>query len=226
MLGRAAVAALLALAGLGALPWASPYEEGQIVRLQGSVADRAGRALADVEVALEAGRGRTDWRSFRRETELRRVTTLTDERGQFALDWPWDSSYRSFELVATVRVSAAGREVASELARLDVRDRLRGEPAVTATLTVERPGYVDRLRDFVGSIASDDERRVFAELGVPESVDRVESPAGVESAWWYFEAGRVARFRDGALIETQEFDPIRPIDQEPRSPREPPEATP
>jgi hypothetical protein len=117
-----------------------------------------------------------------------------------------------------VRVEAAGREVASELARLDVGDRLRGESPVTAALTVERSGYVDRLRTFVGSISSDDERRVFAELGVPESVDRVESPSSVEAAWWYFEAGRVARFRDGALVETQTFDPIRPLDAETPAP--------
>ena len=52
-------------------------------------------------------------------------------------------------------------------------------------------------------------------LGLPESVDRVESPSAVEAAWWYYAAGRVARFRDGRLIELQSFDPIRPLGEAP-----------
>ena len=42
-------------------------------------------------------------------------------------------------------------------------------------------------------------------------MDRVESAGGVEASWWYFDAGQVVRFRDGALVETQEFEPVRPL---------------
>jgi hypothetical protein len=66
---------------------------------------------------------------------------------------------------------------------------------------------VRTLRAFVDSIDSDDERRVYREQGKP---DRVEARTGAadEAAWWYFESGRVYRFRDGALVATESFDPV------------------
>ena len=67
-------------------------------------------------------------------------------------------------------------------------------PAGMATVRV---AAADRLRSFVASVVSPDETRTFAEHGLPESVDRLESPGGVEAAWWYFASGHVVRFRDG-----------------------------
>lgn len=74
--------------------------------------------------------------------------------------------------------------------------------------------FVERARSFLAGVESEDERRVWTDLGLPESVDRVESPGSVEAAWWYYAAGRVARFRDGRLIEVQTFDPIRPLGED------------
>jgi hypothetical protein len=49
-------------------------------------------------------------------------------------------------------------------------------------------------------------------MGVPEDVKRV-SYAGrqqeTEVSWWYFEAGKVYRFRDGRLDQVERFDPVQ-----------------
>ena len=75
--GRALALALGAgLVSLAALPWTSPHDEGEPVRFQGSVTDATGRPLADVEVALEAGRNAFACAPHASaERELARVTT-------------------------------------------------------------------------------------------------------------------------------------------------------
>ncbi len=212
-LALACVAALSAAAAGAKLPWRFPYSAGDPVRIQGTVADPAGRPIAGLEVTLEAAKPRFDWRRLSSTAgDLQTRKTTTDERGQFALDWTWDPAFRRFDLVATIRVEAAGRVLAHELARLDVADRLeQGSPAAVA-LVVESSGYVERLRAFVAELESADERRVWSEMGLPDSVDRVESAgAAIEAAWWYFGIGRVARFREGRLVQVEEFPPVRPI---------------
>jgi hypothetical protein len=195
-----------------AFPWRFPFHDGDTVRFQGTVADPEGHPITGLEVVLEASNPHLDWRKLSRvEGAVTRRTVVSDAQGGFAIDWTWGSGYRRFELVALVRAGTAAREVVQELARLDVTDRVEHGSPVTAALTVERAGFVERLRDFVGSLHSDDERRVWADLGLPESVDRRESPAGTEASWWYFAAGRVARFEDGRLLEIQQFAPVRPI---------------
>ena len=184
------------------------------MRFQGSVSEPSGRPVSDVEVALEVRRSASTWKGLARETDVTRVTARTDERGQFALDWTWDPVYHGFELVATLRLSAGGREVARELGRLDVGDRVDQGSPVSAALVVEDPAAADRLRSFVASVVSPDETRTFAEHGLPESVDRLESPGGVEAAWWYFASGHVVRFRDGAMTGTERFPAVRPIGEE------------
>jgi hypothetical protein len=41
-------------------------------------------------------------------------------------------------------------------------------------------------------------------------------PDRSETAWWYFEAGRVYRFVDGRLTATEEFAPVREFDGQQR----------
>ncbi len=195
-----------------AFPWRFPFHDGDSVRFQGTVADPKGHPISGLEVVLEASNPHLDWRKLSRvEGAVTRRTVVSDARGGFSIDWTWSTGYRRFELVAVVRAGTEAREVVQELARLDVSDRIEHGSPVTAALTVERAGFVERLRDFVGSLDSDDERRVWADLGLPESVDRRESPGGTEASWWYFAAGRVARFEDGRLLEIQQFSPVRPI---------------
>ena len=193
------------------LPWGFPYEAGDPVRFEGSVADSGGRALAGLEIALEASTPRVDWRRLTSAPRVERRVATSDERGAFAIDWSWDAAFRRFELVATLSDELAGRTLRHELARLDVTDRVKAGSPVAASLVIADGRFVERAREFLAGIRSDDERRIWTELGLPESIDRVESPGSVEAAWWYFAAGRVARFRDGRLLEVQSFDPIRPL---------------
>jgi hypothetical protein len=210
-----ALAAVLALAAAAPAaashPWGFPYEAGDGVRFEGAVADVSGRALAGVEVALEASTPRFDWRRLTSAPRVERQTATSDERGAFALEWSWDPAFRRFELVATLAEELAGRTLRHELVRVDVTDRVKTGSPVAASLAIADGRFVERARAFLAAVATDDERRIWTELGLPESVDRLESPSGVEAAWWYYAAGRVARFRDGRLIELQSFDPIRPL---------------
>lgn len=192
-------------------PWGFPYEAGDGVRFEGAVADAGGRALGGIEIALEASTPRLDWRRLISAPRVERRVATSDERGAFAIDWTWDAAFRRFELVATLSEELAGRALRHELARLDVTDRVKSGSPVSASLVVADGRFVERARAFLAGIASDDERRIWSELGLPESIDRVESPNAVEAAWWYYAAGRVARFRDGRLVELQSFDPIRPL---------------
>jgi hypothetical protein len=206
------VATLAAAPANAAFPWRFPYHQGDTVRFQGTVADPQGRPIAGLEIVLEASNPHFDWRRLSRvEGAVTKRTVASSERGEFSIDWTWTATDRKFELVALVRAGTEGREVVQELARLDVTDRVEHGSPVTAALTVQRAGFVERLRDFVGSLRSDDERRVWTDLGLPESVDRRQSPAGTEASWWYFAAGRVAWFRDGRLLQIQQFAPVRPI---------------
>lgn len=192
-------------------PWGFPYEAGDGVRFEGAVADAGGHALGGIEIALEASTPRLDWRRLTSAPRVERRVATSDERGAFAIDWTWDAAFRRFELVATLSEELAGRTLRHELARLDVTDRVKSGSPVSASLVVADGRFVERARAFLAGIASEDERRIWTELGLPESIDRVESPNVVEAAWWYYAAGRVARFRDGRLVELQSFDPIRPL---------------
>ncbi len=88
---------------------------------------------------------------------------------------------------------------------------LAGSPVVSA-IVIRNRGFVDRLRDFIASVRTADQRRVYEEMGVPDDVKRVEY-AGLrqeaEVSWWYFAAGKVYRFRAGQLDQVERFDPVQ-----------------
>jgi hypothetical protein len=215
----AAAAALLALApgfaGAAAWPWRSAHAEGDVVRIAGTVADPAGRPVEGLTVELEASSPRLDWRRLARDAgTIERRSARSSERGEFALDWTWNPGYRRFDLVVRLREEVAGRALDLELARLDVTDRMARSATVAASLVVERAEFVRRARDFLAALASDDELRTWRDLGLPERLERLESPLGGEASWWYFAAGKVARFRAGRLVEIETFAPVRPLDGE------------
>lgn len=189
------------------------YEQGQKIQITGLVSDREGRPLSDVRVVLEASRSYFSLRELRRsEKDVRRVSALTNPRGEFTLEWPWDSYFNRFELVAGVPVQKGSKEQLEVLQRTDVTQRvLGGNPGkpIVASLVVENAAFIDKLRQFVATVQSDDERRIYGEMGKPDEVKTVRYPDSTESTWWYFDHGRAYRFRDGRLEQVIPFDPVK-----------------
>jgi hypothetical protein len=209
---------LCLLAALAPMPAAAAarYDQGQRIQVTGIVADSQGQPLKDLRVVLEVSRTYFSMRNLRRtaDPDVRRVSATTDARGNFTVEWPWDSYFNHFELVAGVPVHTRlenGRtgETVQELARQEITRRVEaGSPAVVA-ITVENRVFLDNLRQFLASIRTDDQRKVYQEMGKPDRDRNVRYPGYLESSWWYFEAGRVYRFRDGRLEQVTPFDPVR-----------------
>jgi hypothetical protein len=221
-LARAALAAAGVLALAGALaPPAAAYSKGETVHLTGEVADAKGRPVPGVLVTLSASRS---YFSVRRmgsaEASPRTVRATTDERGRYALDWPWDDYYNRFELEAGLPVRRGHGDEVEVLASEDISERMIGLPVggqaggaaaspVVTRLTVQDADYVLRVRRFVDHLKSADERRVYDEMGHPDEVKNVRYPDHDEVSWWYFESGKAYRFESGALAQVVSFDPIK-----------------
>lgn len=207
----AALAGLLCLLAAITPAAAARYDQGQRIQVTGIVADSQGQPLKDIRVVLEVSRTYFSMRSLRRtaDPDVRRVSATTDARGNFTIEWPWDSYFNHFELVAGVPVHTRSGQTVQELARQEVTRRVEaGSPAVVA-ITIENRQFLDNLRQFLASIQTDDQRKVYQEMGKPDRVRNVQYPGYLESSWWYFEAGRVYRFRDGRLEQVTPFDPVR-----------------
>ncbi len=199
---------------LAAAPLAAArFAQGDRVQLTGVVTDPQGRPISDVRVSFEATRTYFSMRQLRRTQteEVRRVSAATDARGQFTIEWPWDSYFNHFELVVGVPVRKERKESLVELAREDVTNRFQGGSPVVASLVVQNKNaqFVTKLREFVASVRSDDERKVYDEMGRPDKVERVQYPGRTEVSWWYFDAGRVYRFKDGRLEQVVPFEPVQ-----------------
>lgn len=203
-----ALVALLLAAPSGARA-AAPHD-GERFIITGIVTDGQGMPLPKVQVALEAARSAFNLKTFRREKQgVQRLTTSTNERGEYSIEWPWSDFYNSFELVVGVPVRRGSVDKLRELERLDITSRMAGGSPVVAALAVTDTSFLKTLRDFLASIKSDDEHKVYAAMGQPDQVDRTQYPGSLEATWWYFEAGKAYRFRDGKLVDTTPFDPIR-----------------
>jgi hypothetical protein len=192
---------------------ASPYRDGDRVQLTGLVTDVDGKPLPGVQVALDAARRYISLRELRRaEKDVRRLSSVTNAQGEYSLEWPWDGYFNHFELLAGVAVRRGKEASLQVLEREDISKRmLAGSPVVSAIVIHDR-GIVDRLRDFVASVQSADEHRVYADMGTPDDVKRVNytgRPGEAEVSWWYFDAGRVYRFRGGRLEQVDHFAPVQ-----------------
>ena len=207
--------ALLWLLGLlvaGSLTTAAAarYDQGQRIQVTGVVTDSQGQPINNVRVVLEVSRTYFSMRELRRtaDKDVRRVSATTDARGNYTVEWPWDSYFNHFELVAGVPVHTKTGETVQELARQDVTRRVdAGTPAVIG-VTIENRQFLDNLRQFLASIQTDDQRKIYQEMGKPDRIRNVQYPSHLESSWWYFESGRVYRFRDGRLEQITPFDPV------------------
>jgi hypothetical protein len=206
------VLGLLALLAMGALAPAAAarYDQGQRIQVTGLVADAQGQPLSDIRVVLEVSRTYFSMRELRRtaDKDVRRVSATTNSHGEYTIEWPWDSYFNHFELVAGVPVHTRAGESVQELAREEVTRRVEaGSPAVIA-LSIQNRQFLDNFRQLLASIQTDDMRRVYQEMGKPDRVRNVQYPGHLEISWWYFDAGKVYRFRDGRLDQVVPFDPV------------------
>lgn len=207
--------AILGLALLGAATQAIPasavhYKQGDAVTLTGLVSDAQGAPLAGVRVVFEASRSYFSFRQLRRDDkDLRKVTATTDAHGAYTIVWPWDSYFNRFAIVAGVPYKLRGGEALEELDRQDVTRPISGGSPVVVSVVVKSREFLDHFRAFLDSIRTEDQRKVYDELGKPDKIQNVQSPGSLESSWWYFEIGRVYRFRDGRLEQVVPFDPVK-----------------
>jgi hypothetical protein len=189
---------------------AARYAQGERVEITGIVSDAQGQPIENVRVMLVASRSYFSLRQLRRtEGETRRVAATTDASGAYSLTWPWDSYFNHFELTAGVPVRKKGGETLEELAREDVTRKVNAGSPVVTSLAIENRQFIDKLREFLASVDSADERKVYEEMGKPDRIQRVQSPGSLEESWWYFASGRMYRFRDGRLEQVVPFNPVQ-----------------
>ncbi len=210
----------LALLLLSALPAAafpgggSRYDPGQRIEVTGIVTDPQGRPMKNVEVRLELARETFAFRTFQKEKKrVTPVTASTNDRGEYSIVFPWDDFYNSFEVAVGVPVRGRGGETFIALERVDLTRRIEKGSPVVATVVVQNASFIRNLREFVASVDSADERRVYEQLGRPDRVKVTKYPNQTETAWWYFESGRVYRFVDGRLQGSETFDPVKDFQQ-------------
>jgi len=190
--------------------FAARYDQGERVQVTGIVTGRDGRPLQGIRVSLEATRSYFSLRQLRKTAadEVRRVSAITNATGEYTLEWPWDSYFNHFELVSGVPVRKGKQDRTEELAREDVTKKLLAGSPVVVSPVIENTKFLDSLNQFLAMVRSADEQRTYEEMGKPDRVKRLQYPDHVEDSWWYFESGRVYRFRDGRLEQVVPFTPV------------------
>lgn len=205
----AALAAAAAAPGDGIFRKKGPYREGQVVAFTGQVTDSSGRALGGSTVMLEVAHTSFRLEKWSRETSdsLRQPVTA-DESGRYRVDWRWDRYYNSFALVVALKVREDGTDKYEVFHRLEITDRVTGGNPVEVQLVLDDTTAFDDLRAFLAGVDSDDEKRVYQEMGRPDRIDTGEAHYDPDQSWWYFGAGKVYRFREGRLDQVVPFEPI------------------
>ncbi len=206
------VAALVlpaASSGAGLFRKKGPYRKGQVVAFTGQVADAGGRTLGGATVMLEVSHTSFRLEKMSRETsDTLRQPVTADGSGNYRVDWRWDRFYNTFALVVALKVREDGADKYEVFHRLEITGRVTGGNPVEVPLVLEDTAAFDELRAFLGSVDSDDEKRVYQEMGRPDRIDAGEAHYDPDQSWWYFAAGKVYRFRDGKLDQVVPFEPI------------------
>ena len=127
----------------------------------------------------------------------------------------WDPYYDTFRIRAEgAEGTPGGRPAAGSRPACPGRGRPhagasdQGSPVVVA-LEVAEPARTARSTRSTAAPQSDDQRRVYEEMGKPDRVDRLAMSGGDEVAWWYFGRGKSYHFRDGSLDQVMEFEPVK-----------------
>ncbi len=208
----ATAVALLALV-VAAVPARAGHVDGDKVEVTGVVTAPDGRPLDDVQVVLTAVRTQFDFRKLQRvEKDSTKLTAVTDEHGQYRLEWIWNGYYNAYELTVGVPVRKGDTDEFHVMERVDLTRRIKKGSPVVVPVTVANAEFITQLRAFLAGVKSDDERRVYREMGKPDKVEQsvYEDGGGRrDAAWWYFERGKVYRFHEGVLTEVESFDPVK-----------------
>lgn len=186
-----------------------PYRKGQVVTVHGRATDAVGHSLGEVTVLLEISRSAFRWSQMRRETgnDLT-VPVRADADGRYRIDWRWDPFYNRFALAVALPVREDGREAFEVFYRLEITQWLLNANPVEIGLVLPDTAALDELRAFLGSLDSEDEKRVYREMGRPDRVDEGVAHYDPDRSWWYFKAGKVYRFREGKVDAVVAFDPV------------------
>jgi hypothetical protein len=198
--------------GRGSVYQDDPYRRGETIEIGGSVTDPTGAPVEGMTVVLLASHRGFELRNLRRVEEgLVRLAATTDAQGRFAIQWTWNPYYDTFRIRAEGAPGApavAGGQNAVVLSEVDLTRRIgEGSPVVVALEVADAGPH--RAREAITSAPhSDDQKRVFEQMGKPDRVDRLEMSGGDEVAWWYFERGKSFHFRDGRLDQVSEFEPL------------------
>jgi hypothetical protein len=198
--------------GRGSVYQDDPYRRGETIEIGGSVTDPTGAPVEGITVVLLASHRSFELRNLRRVEEgLVRLAATTDAQGRFAIQWTWNPYYDTFRIRAEGAPGApavAGGQNAVVLSEVDLTRRIgEGSPVVVALEVADAGPH--RAREAITSAPhSDDQKRVFEQMGKPDRVDRLEMSGGDEVAWWYFERGKSFHFRDGRLDQVSEFEPL------------------
>lgn len=192
---------------------ASKRAENEEVVVTGVVMDTTGKGVAGAIVELRGKHRAFSLRDFRvKRRGSRVVRSQTNASGSFEISWLWHPYYDRFELVAGVPLGPPETSGGlAELALVDLSKRMKEGNPVVATLEIENTDQVDSLRDFLAGIDTDDERQVYQEMGKPDKVRHTTLPTHEETSWWYFEQGKVYRFRDGEKESVEQFEPVPPV---------------
>lgn len=186
-----------------------PPENGDRVWVAGQVTDARGAPVVGIPVVFEAFRSSFNLRRFeRREKDFRRVETVTDERGRYRLEWLWDDYFNRFRVGVAVHHAPGEEPRFLEHEDTGLGRRLEASGSAIVPLVIENVELLDAIRRFEATLESDDQRRIYRQLGYPDEVQTVELSSGREATWWYFRRGEVYRFADGRLQDVEKFEPV------------------
>ncbi|MEM7587275.1 MAG: hypothetical protein AAF560_28065 [Acidobacteriota bacterium] len=184
------------------------YSKGDDVTIQGRVVDSNGVGVASATVLLELSRTKFQILQFKKvKSSTLRIPVTSGDQGQYLHKWRWDGFYNTFELAVAMPVTIDGREDYEVVHRVEITPQVRQGSPVEASLVLQDTDYLEWLRRFSNGLASSEEKRIFQELGRPDRIDAYDEGA---FAWWYFQIGKVYRFRKGEIEQIEPFDPIQP----------------
>lgn len=204
---------ILVLAGL--VLWSptaaadGPYKPGEPVVFRGKVTDGQGQPVTGVAVVLNVSRNAFKVRRLSRETtDTLWIPGTTGADGVYEIAWRWDKYYNVFELKVALQVRRDGRDTYQVFYEVDLTGNvLQGSP-IEFPIVLEDTRELETLRDFLASIQSEDEKRIYHEVGLPDRIDGAKADYDPDRSWWYFAAGKVYRFRGGALDLVETFEPV------------------